>query len=71
MEPGPGTRPFRQLLVFKLSAVVLYRSAIEYSVSFVPTVMATQPPGMVQVIDCASVAIGASMIAVSVGSTII
>lgn len=46
------------MLVFRLSAVVLYRSAMEYNVSFAPTVMAIHPPGMVQVTACASVAVG-------------
>jgi hypothetical protein len=46
MEPVAGTVLFKQLLIFKLSTVVLYRSAIEYNVSLVPTVMGIHPPGI-------------------------
>lgn len=60
MEPATGRVLFRQLLVSRLSAVVLYRSAMEYSVSFARTVMATQPLGMVHETGWASarVAVG-------------
>jgi hypothetical protein len=46
IEPAAGTVLFKQLLILKLSTVVLYRSAIEYNVSFAPTTMETQPPGI-------------------------
>ena len=45
MDPAAGAVSLRQLPVLKFSAVVLYRSAIEYIVSFVPTVIAIQPAG--------------------------
>lgn len=54
----------KQFPVLKLSAVVLYRSAIAYSVSFTPTVMGTHPPGMVHVFIGVMVAKGGD---VSVG----
>lgn len=52
MEPGAGGMLFKQLLASKMSAVVLYRSAMEYSVSFMPTVMGIHPVGMLQVVGC-------------------
>lgn len=46
-EPGVRSVLSKQFPVLKLSAVVLYRSAIVYNVSFVPTVTRTHPAGMV------------------------
>ena len=48
----------KQLPTLRLSAVVLYRSAIEYSVSFTPAVMRTHPLGGVQDVGCAIVVVG-------------
>ena len=55
MEPGAGGILFRQLLASRISAVVLYRSAMEYSVSFPPTVMEIHPAGMLQVVGCTTI----------------
>ena len=63
-EPGVTLVLSKQLPMLKLSAVVLYRSAIAYSVSFAPTVMRTHPPGMVHVVTDVAVAAGGG---VSVG----
>jgi len=52
MDPAAGSVLFKQLLLFKFSTVVLYRSAIEYSVSFVPRVMAIHPAGGLHTTAC-------------------
>lgn len=52
VDPGGTIALSKQLPALKFSAVVLYRSAIEYSVSFVPTVIRIQPVGMLQTEGC-------------------
>lgn len=64
MDPAAGTVLFKQLPVFKFSTVVLYLSAIEYSVSFVPKVIAIHPVGGVQTVACCVLI---TMVGVAVG----
>ena len=52
VEPDVTIALSKQLPALKFSAVVLYRSAIEYSVSFVPTVIRIQPVGMLHTGTC-------------------
>ena len=52
VDPAATVALFKQLPALKLSAVVLYRSAIEYSVSFVPTVIRIHPLGILQTAAC-------------------
>jgi hypothetical protein len=67
-EPAAGMVLFKQLLVFKISVVVLYLSAMVYSVSFVLTTIRTQPIGGLHTTGAARVALGSAVSdAVNVG----
>jgi len=65
-EPAAGTVLPRQLLAPKISAVVLYRSAMVYNVSFALTMIWSQPDGGLHTTGAANVALGMA-VEVSVG----
>ena len=60
---------FKQLLALKISAVVLYLSAMVYNVSFVLTTICSQPAGALQITG--AVALGSTGATVSVGASIV
>lgn len=65
-EPAAGTVLPRQLLAPKISAVVLYLSAMVYNVSLALTMIWSQPDGGLHTTGAANVALGMA-VEVSVG----
>ena len=71
-EPVAGMVLFKQLLALNISAVVLYLSAMVYSVSFALTMIWSQPTGGLHTIGAANVALGKAVeVEVSVAASIV